>query len=155
VAIKSISDLPAGGAPINAIRQPGSASVIAIATSRNPATTATNVNPSPLPGVRRLCPVRHKPRSTASRRSAGIPGSLLERARIVLLAAVGMGWRTIGREVRCTSGTVSKWRVPYAHDRMSDLSETIDRSAEPRHGPEHRQRILAMLDQSPPAGQAN
>jgi hypothetical protein len=38
---------------------------------------------------------------------------------------------------------------------MSDLSETIDRSAEPRHGPEHRQRILAMLDQSPPVGQAN
>ena len=41
-----------------------------------------------------------------------------ERAGIVLLAAGGMGSRAIGREVGCTPGTASKWRVRYARDRM-------------------------------------
>jgi LuxR family transcriptional regulator, maltose regulon positive regulatory protein len=34
-----------------------------------------------------------------------------DRARIVLLASTGMASRAIAREVGCTPGTVSKWRV--------------------------------------------
>jgi transposase len=78
-----------------------------------------------------------------------------ERARIVLLAAGGMGSRAIGREVGCTPGTASKWRVRYARDRMDGLSETGDRGAVPKYGPEHGRRILALLDQPPPAGYSN
>ena len=78
-----------------------------------------------------------------------------DRARIVLLAASGTGSRAVAREVGCTPGTVSKWRVRYASDRMAGLSETGDRGAEPRYGPEHGRRILAMLDQAPPAGHSN
>jgi transposase len=78
-----------------------------------------------------------------------------DRARIVLLAASGTGSRAVAREVGCTPGTVSKWRVRYASDRMAGLSETGDRGAEPRYGPEHGRRILAMLDQGPPAGYSN
>jgi transposase len=78
-----------------------------------------------------------------------------ERARIVLLAAGGLGSRAIGRAVGCTPGTASKWRVRYARDRMDGLSETGDRGAEPKYGPEHGQRILALLDQPPPAGYSN
>jgi transposase len=78
-----------------------------------------------------------------------------ERARIVLLAAGGLGSRAIGREVGCTPGTASKWRVRYARDRMDGLSETGDRGAEPKYGPEHGRRILALLDQPPPAGYSN
>jgi transposase len=78
-----------------------------------------------------------------------------ERARIALLAPGGMGSRAIGREVGCTPGTASKWRVRYARDRTDGLSETGDRGAEPKYGQELGQRILAMLDQSPPAGYAN
>ena len=55
----------------------------------------------------------------------------------------------------CTPGTASKWRVRYARDRMSGLSEVGDRGAEPKYGPEHGRRILAMLDQAPPAGYCN
>ena len=77
------------------------------------------------------------------------------RARIVLLAADGMASRAIGREVGCEPGTVSKWRVRYAKDRMAGLSETGDRGAEPKYGREHDKRILAMLDLPPPAGYAN
>ncbi|MBX6330058.1 MAG: helix-turn-helix domain-containing protein, partial [Pseudolabrys sp.] len=47
---------------------------------------------------------------------------LRQRARIVLLAAAGMASRAIGREVGCTTGTASKWRVRYARDRLAGLS---------------------------------
>ncbi len=60
-----------------------------------------------------------------------------DRARIVLLAASGMGSRAIGREVGCTPGAVSKRRVRYASDRLAGLSETGNRGAEPRYGSEH------------------
>ena len=78
-----------------------------------------------------------------------------ERARIVLLAASGLASRAVAREMGCTPGTASKWRVRCARDRMAGLSETGDRGAEPKYGPEHDKRILAMLDQPPPAGYAN
>jgi transposase len=78
-----------------------------------------------------------------------------DRARIVLLAASGIASRAIAREVSCTPGTVSKWRVRFASHRMAGLSETGDRGAEPKYGPEHDKRILAMLDQPPPAGYSN
>ena len=50
-----------------------------------------------------------------------------DRARIVLLAASGLGSRAIARDLGCTPGTASKWRVRYARDRMAGLSETGDR----------------------------
>jgi transposase len=78
-----------------------------------------------------------------------------ERARIVLLAASGLGSRAVAREVGCTPGTASKWRIRFARDRMAGLSETGDRGAERKYGPAHDQRILAMLDQPPPDGYAN
>ena len=78
-----------------------------------------------------------------------------DRARIVLLASTSMASRAIAREVGCTPGTVSKWRVRYANERMAGLSETGDRGNEPKYGPEHGQRILALLDRPPPAGYSN
>jgi transposase len=55
----------------------------------------------------------------------------------------------------CTTGTASKWRVRYARDRLAGLDETGERGAAPKYGPTHQRRILAMLDQPPPAGYAN
>ena len=78
-----------------------------------------------------------------------------QRARIVLLAASGAATREIGRRVGCTTGTASKWRVRYARDRLPGLDETGNRGAEPKYGPGTGQRILALLDQPPPAGYSN
>ncbi|HEX7565961.1 MAG TPA: IS630 family transposase [Bradyrhizobium sp.] len=78
-----------------------------------------------------------------------------QRARIVLMAAAGTATREIGRRVGCTTGTASKWRVRYARDRLSGLDETGDRGAAPKYGAEAGQRILALLDQPPPAGYSN
>ena len=78
-----------------------------------------------------------------------------DRARIVLLAASARSTRAIAREIGCTVGTASKWRVRYARDRLGGLSETGDRGAAPKYGPEHDRRILGMLDRAPPAGYSN
>ncbi len=77
------------------------------------------------------------------------------RARIILLASDGAATRQIARTVGCTIGTASKWRVRYAAKRMAGLDDTGERGAEPKYGPEHNARILALLDQKPPAGYAN
>ncbi len=74
------------------------------------------------------------------------------RARIVLLAVDGTSTREIGRRVGCTTGTASKWRVRYARNRLAGLDETGARGAAPKYGPADQKRILALLDQPPPAG---
>ena len=68
-------------------------------------------------------------------RSTKTQHRLRQRARIVLLAASGMASRAIGREVRCTTGTASKWRVRYAQRRRAGLDETGARGAEAKYTP--------------------
>src|SRR5918998_2951882 len=77
---------------------------------------------------------------------------LVERARIVLLAADGMASRAIAREVGCARGVVSRWRVRFAKDRLAGLADA-PRSGKPRrYGEDADRRILALLDRPPPAG---
>ena len=75
-----------------------------------------------------------------------------QRARIVLLAADGLATRAIARDVGCTIGTASKWRVRYAAHRLAGLEETGNRGAEAKYTAETGRRILAVLDGAPPAG---
>jgi transposase len=77
---------------------------------------------------------------------------LRQRARIVLLAAGGMATRAIGREVGCTTGTASKWRVRFGRDRLGGLSETGNRGALPKYTEQTDKRILSQLDEPVPAG---
>src|SRR3977135_3802075 len=66
-------------------------------------------------------------------RSTKTEHRLRQRARIVLLSAAGLATRAIGREVGCTTGTASKWRVRYAERRWPGLDETGDRGNEPKY----------------------
>lgn len=77
-----------------------------------------------------------------------------QRARIVLLAASGLATRAIARDVGCTIGTASKWRVRYAAGRLAGLNETGHRGAAPKYTAEAGRRILATLDGPPPSGHA-
>src|SRR5258705_10023541 len=79
---------------------------------------------------------------------------LRQRARIVLLAVYGLASRAIGREVGCTTGTASKWRVRYAEKRLAGLDETGNRGNDPKYTAATGRRILAILDQPAPAGHA-
>src|ERR1700693_6068994 len=87
-------------------------------------------------------------------RSTKTEHRLRQRARIVLLASEGMPSRAIGRAVGCTTGPASKWRVRYAEKRFGGLNETGDRGAEPKYTAETGKRILALLDQPKPKGDA-
>jgi transposase len=60
-------------------------------------------------------------------RSTKTEHRLRQRARIVLLSAAGLATRAIGREVGCTTGTASKWRVRYGERRRAGLDETGNR----------------------------
>jgi transposase len=85
-------------------------------------------------------------------RSSKTERRLVERARVVLLAAAGMASRAIGRELGCARGVVSKWRVRFAVDRLAGLADA-PRSGKPRtYGADAGRRILAALDRPPPAG---
>src|ERR1700751_2666164 len=87
-------------------------------------------------------------------RSTKTEHRLRQRARIVLLAADGGASRAIGRTVRGTTGTASKGRFRYPDRRLAGLDETGDRGAEPKYTVGTGKRILALLDQRPPAGYA-
>ena len=77
---------------------------------------------------------------------------LVERARIVLLAAEGRASRAIARELGCAHRTVSKWRVRFARDRLAGLGDA-PRSGKPKtYGTDADRRILALLDRPPPQG---
>jgi len=87
-------------------------------------------------------------------RSTKTEHRLRQRARIVLLAAEGVATRAIGREVGCTTGTASKWRVRYAGQRLAGLDETGNRGNDPKYTGETDKRILAVLDSPLPDGYA-
>jgi transposase len=77
---------------------------------------------------------------------------LVERARIVLLASAGLATRAIHRELGCTIGTASKWRVRFARDRLAGLQDKPRPGPEPFYDESTGRRILAQLDEPPPAG---
>ena len=87
-------------------------------------------------------------------RSTKTEHRLRQRARIVLLAAEGVATRAIGREVGCTTGTASKWRVRYAERRLAGLDETGNRGNNPKYTVETDKRILAVFDSPVPDGYA-
>src|SRR5258707_15569554 len=83
-------------------------------------------------------------------RSTKTQHRLRQRARIVLLAAGGMASRGIGREVRCTTGTASKWLVRHAVKRGAGLVGTEERGAVPQIKAQTTNRIQAVYAHPPP-----
>ena len=67
---------------------------------------------------------------------------LRQRARIVL-AADGTAARAIARNVGCTTGTASKWRVRYAERRLAGLDETGNRGSVAKYTTDTARRISA------------
>ena len=80
---------------------------------------------------------------------------LVRRSHAILLAAQGRGTAQIATELGATPAWVSQWRQRYARDRFAGLADR------PRPGPPARydavteKRVLAQLDEPPPAGWAH
>ena len=77
---------------------------------------------------------------------------LVERARIVLLAAQGRSTRSIAAELDTWPGRVSRWRTRFARHRLAGLHDLPRPGPAPRYTADTGKRILALLDQPPPSG---
>lgn len=74
------------------------------------------------------------------------------RAKIVLLAARGHSTRSIARELEIMPRTVSDWRGRFAREGLPGLEERARPGPKRKYGKETERRILAVLEQPPPAG---
>jgi transposase len=74
------------------------------------------------------------------------------RARIILLAAEGRSTRAIAREIDTMPRTVSLWRGRFAREGLAGLTEKPRPGPAPKYGADTGRRILAVLDNPPPAG---
>jgi transposase len=83
-------------------------------------------------------------------RSKGAPARVVERARIVLLAADGVPERQIAARVGCAEPTVVTWRRRYAEAGLAGL-EDLPRPGSPSPLPGTlRDRVLELTLTEPP-----
>ena len=87
-------------------------------------------------------------------RSFKVEHRLRQRARIVLKCAAGKASRAVAREVGCTPGTASHWRVRYALEGLAGLKDLPRKGAKPVYTVETDRRILEKLNETPPSGYA-
>ena len=85
-------------------------------------------------------------------RTRTAPFRSVQRARLILLAAEGMGNKAIAREVGLSRSMVAQWRQRFADFRTEGLADAPRSGKKPRYGRETERRILALLDTDPPAG---
>src|SRR3954447_26319774 len=83
-------------------------------------------------------------------RAKGAPARVVERARIVLLAAAGVPGKQIAAIVGCAEGTVVTWRGGYAEQGLAGLAD-LPRPGKPAQLPEAlRDRVLELTLTEPP-----
>ena len=78
----------------------------------------------------------------------------VRRSRVVLLAAAGRGTAAIAAELDTTPAWVSRWRQRYARERLAGLADQPRSGAPARYDANTEKRVLAKLDEPPPAGWA-
>lgn len=76
------------------------------------------------------------------------------RARVVLLAAAGTRSDAIAKQLSTREATVSQWRSRFAAEGMTGLLDRPRKGHAPIYTEQTERRILAKLDEPPPAGYA-
>ena len=79
---------------------------------------------------------------------------LAKRARVVLLAADRVSTRQIARTVGFSIGKASQWRIRFAREQLAGLGDKPRPGSQPIYTVATGRRILAKLDEAPPAGYA-
>jgi transposase len=80
---------------------------------------------------------------------------MVERARIILTCLQGKQIQQVAQELGTSVPTVSKWRKRFARQGLEGLRDR-PRPGKPRiHDARFRDRVLALLEQPPPAGLAH
>jgi len=77
---------------------------------------------------------------------------MVERARMVLGCLQGKEIQQVARETGASIPTVSKWRRRFAQDGVPGLHDRTRSGKPPTYDATFRDRVLALLEQPPPAG---
>jgi transposase len=79
---------------------------------------------------------------------------MIERAQIILGCLAGKRVQEVARTCHTRPNTVIKWRQRFAQRGLTGLVDAPRPGAKPLYGADFRNRVLALLEQPPPAGQA-
>jgi transposase len=85
-------------------------------------------------------------------RTRTAPYRKVQRARVILLAAEGMGNKAIAQEVGLSRAMVIRRRQRFVESRVEALEDAPRSGKKPRYDRDTERRILALLDKDPPAG---
>ena len=77
---------------------------------------------------------------------------MVERARIILACLDGKEIQQVARETGASIPTVRKWRGRFAQKGVAGLQDQPRSGKPPRYDAAFRDRVLALLEQPPPAG---
>lgn len=98
------------------------------------------------------CPAEVRAELLAISRSRREEARMVERARIILACLEGKEIQQVARDVGASIPTVSKWRKRFAQYGLPGLHDQ-PRSGKPRvYDAAFRDRVLALIEQSPPQG---
>ena len=89
---------------------------------------------------------------TAWSRSTAGEHRMVERARVILLAAEGLSAREIARRLKTRLARVSKWRGRFCRDRLAGLEDAARPGKPKTYDQKTEKRVLALLDGDPPEG---
>jgi transposase len=78
---------------------------------------------------------------------------MIERAQIILGCLAGKRVKEVARSCHTRSNTVIKWRQRFADRGLAGLLDAPRPGAKPVYGADFRNRVLALLEKPPPAGQ--
>ncbi len=82
------------------------------------------------------------------------PRQMVERARIILGCLAGRRVKQVARACHTRPNTVIKWRQRFAQRGLAGLRDQARPGAKRVYGEAFRNRVLALLEQPPPPGQA-
>ena len=80
---------------------------------------------------------------------------MVERAQIILGCLAGKRVKEVARACHTRPNTVIKWRQRFAQRGLAGLRDAPRPGAKPVYGEDFRNRVLALLEQPPPWGQAS
>jgi transposase len=77
---------------------------------------------------------------------------MVERARIILACLEGKEIQQVARDLGASIPTVSKWRKRFAHYGLAGLHDRPRSGKPPIYDTAFRDRVLALIEQTPPQG---
>src|ERR1700736_6602995 len=101
------------------------------------------------------CSVEDKASLVALTKSRTAEARTVERARIILACLEGKEIQQVARELRVSVPSVSKWRQRFSLWGLRGLRDQLRPGKPARYDTAFRNRVLALLEQTPPPGMSH